>query len=115
MVEDAPEEELPPRVVETRTALRQRALLSGKLANHDGSITVDCTIKDLSETGARIVIPRGRYIPSHVFLVHSRSTLVIEAEISWTKPPQYGLKFVRSFARDASLPPELNFLNRLRV
>jgi hypothetical protein len=114
MADDAPEE-LPPRVVETRTALRQRALLSGKLANHDGSITVECTIKDISDSGARILLPRGRYIPSHVFLVHSRSPLVIEAEISWTKPPQYGLKFLRSFPRDASLPPELHFLTRLRV
>ena len=111
MVDDAPED-LPPRVVETRTSPRQRSLLSGKIASRDGSMTVTCTIKDISDTGARVTVPGGLYLPHHVFLIHSRSQMVFEAEVSWMKPPQFGLKFIRTLSRE-DLGPDLKFLMRL--
>ena len=112
---DGRPEDLPPRVVEGRVAPRQRSLLSAKLANDDGSIVMDCTIRDLSDTGARIALKSGQYVSRHVFLVHSRSGLAFEAEVTWMRPPLCGLKFLRSFPRDDSLAPELAFLKRLYV
>jgi len=111
MVDDAPED-LPPRVVETRTSPRQRSLLSGKVASRDGAMTVTCTIKDISETGARITVPGGLFLPQHIFLIHSRSPLVFEAEVSWMKAPQFGLRFIRTLSRE-DLIPDLKFLMRL--
>ena len=105
-------EELPPRVADSRIATRQRSLFAGKVASRDGSMAVACTIKDLSETGARIAIARGLISPRHVYITHSRSDWVYEAEVTWTKPPQFGLKFLRSFPRD-ELGAELNFLKTM--
>ena len=42
-----------------RKAARERVVLSGTVVFSDGSFTVPCQIKDLSETGACVVLPRG--------------------------------------------------------
>ena len=54
--------DLPPRVVNQRKAARKRTLLGGKVVYGDGQTVRDCTIRDISETGARIAIAKGEEI-----------------------------------------------------
>jgi hypothetical protein len=98
---------------QARGSDRKRALLGGKVASRDGSQVVSCTIRDLSDTGAKITVPAGIVIPTHVFLVYARSAYAHECQVSWIKPPQYGLKFINALPLDDTLPTKLNFLRRL--
>jgi hypothetical protein len=86
--------DLPPRVVDPRKQARQRMLQVGKITYSEGAISLDCTIRDLSRTGARVTIPKGQIIPTKVVLIYPRLQNAYECEIAWIRAPQYGLKFL---------------------
>src|SRR5258708_3726002 len=85
--------DLPPRVVNQRKTPRKRTLLGGKVIYGDGQQVRDCTIRDIPETGARIVMAKGQVIPTGVFLIDRRSRIAYEAPVSWIKAPDFGLTF----------------------
>jgi hypothetical protein len=101
------------RTVKPRGSERKRVLLAGKIANANGAQVVNCTIRDLSETGARVSPAGDVVIPQHCYLVVGKGGGVFEAEIAWIKLPQYGLKFERRIPLDDTLPPHLQFLKRI--
>jgi hypothetical protein len=113
MAEESRDETLPPIVAPSRGIARRRTLFAGKIAHRNGS-AIDCTIRDLSETGARIAVKAASDIPPrHCYLLHSRSDVAYEAEITWARPPQYGLRVVRTLPLDDALPEELGFLRSI--
>jgi hypothetical protein len=105
--------DLPPRVVNQRQASRKRTLLGGKVVYGDGQHVRDCTIRDLSETGARIAIPKGEVIPTRVFLIDRRTPIAYEATVSWIKAPDFGLTFLRAHSLKGDIAPELDYLKRV--
>ena len=46
-----------------RSSPRQRVLKSGKMVFAGGSFSIDCTIRNISETGARLQVPTTVGIP----------------------------------------------------
>jgi hypothetical protein len=104
---------LPPRVVNQRRAARKRTLLGGKVVYGEGTFIRDCRIRDVSDTGARIVLPAGEFIPEKVFLLESRRPVAHEAEVSWIKAPEFGLRFLKTYMLKKELPKELAFLGTL--
>jgi hypothetical protein len=105
--------DLPPRVVNQRKTPRKRTLLGGKVVFGDGQHVRDCTIRDLSETGARIAIAKGEVIPTRVFLIDRRTPIAYEATVSWIKAPDFGLTFLKTHSLKGEVPPELDYLKRL--
>jgi hypothetical protein len=103
----------PPRVVNQRRAMRKRTLLGGKVIFGDDNRMRDCTIRDISETGAKITMAKGECIPTRVFLMDRRTARVYEARVTWIKAPDFGLGFDNVYGLDGELPPELEFLNRI--
>src|SRR4030081_405905 len=88
--------DLPPRVVNQRKATRKRTLLGGKVVFGDGQQVRDCTIRDISETGARIAIAKGEVIPTRVFLIDRRTPIAYEATFLCTKLLVLALTFVKT-------------------
>jgi hypothetical protein len=105
--------DLPPRVVNQRKAPRKRTLLGGKVVYGDGQHVLDCTIRDLSETGAKIAIAKGAVIPTRVFLIDRRAPIAYEATVSWIKAPDFGLTFLKTHSLKGEVPPELDYLKRV--
>jgi hypothetical protein len=103
----------PPRVVEGRRTARKRTLLGGKVIYGDDNRVRDCTIRDISETGARIILAKGEIIPTRVFLMDRRSASAYEARVTWIKAPDFGLSFVNAYRLDSELPRELQHLKRV--
>ena len=103
----------PPPRVERRPKLRKRALLSGRISYSDGEHYFDCTIRDLSGTGARVAISRGQRIPSNVYLIEMRSGTVHEATVVWNNGREVGLNFIKSFMQVDITDPTLTYLKRL--
>ena len=52
-----------------RSSQRQRVLKTGKIIFAGGSFSIDCTIRNISETGARLQVPTTVGIPDKFTLV----------------------------------------------
>ena len=97
-------------------APRRRTYLNGKLVygeDWDRESTLDCTVRDLSEGGARVSIAECRPVPFDVYLIIVKYCIAHRARIVWTEFPARGLQFSRTFSVRAPLPGELGFLCRL--
>ena len=51
-------------MADRRPKSRRRALLGGVVVHSGGRFTIPCTIRNLSEDGARIAFKRGQMLPS---------------------------------------------------
>jgi PilZ domain-containing protein len=88
---------LGPPLADRRRHPRRRVLLAGAVCYADGSGSFSCTIRDLSEGGARITIPSGQIIPSSVFLVCLRDRVAYRARLAWNTGTEAGLAFLKSY------------------
>ena len=107
-------EELPPIVAERRVP-RRKALLGGLTVSRDGARLVECAIREISTSGARIRIAKGDAIPSNVYLIVSGKDLVHEAVIVWVGSQDIGLKFLKTYQSGDLTEPEMQSLRRLVV
>jgi hypothetical protein len=103
--------ELPP-IAEARKSPRKRVILGAKVVYNEGSYSLDCRIRDLSEAGARIVLGPGLVIPTRVVLIDTRNAIAYEAEVIWLKAPEFGLKFLSTHSLRGDLPAHLRYLKR---
>jgi hypothetical protein len=95
--------------VERRGQRRQRVLLTGKLVYPSSGYKADCTIRDMSDGGARIAIMPGA-LAEGPYLIVARHGLVHEVEVAWLTARQAGLKFVKTFdLKDPVSTPEAGF------
>jgi hypothetical protein len=97
--------------IEKRTRRRRRVLLAGKLAF--GMVASDCTIRDLTEVGAKVLAPTVAGVPDEVFLLIMREGLVVRARRVWSKPPLFGLKFLEAEDVETSAKPQAAPLRRI--
>jgi PilZ domain len=101
--------------VELRQHRRQRVLLSGLgFVPHPHS-TFDCTIKDISESGARIVIPTDAVVPRRFFLINVKNQMAYEVQIVRRKERDMGVKILRSIELTNVSSPETRQLRQLLV
>jgi hypothetical protein len=97
-----------------RGAVRHRVLMGGKVAWTDNHLSGDCTIRDLSDDGARVELS-SEALPRHPILIVTRSGLAHEARTTWTHGRMAGLKFINTYDLNAAVPPQLQHLRRLWV
>lgn len=76
---------------ERRRAGRHRALLAGKLANDDATTTIDCVIRNISDTGAMIETTTPHLIPNQLQLVQIKEGTVWDVEVIWRRGNRIGL------------------------
>lgn len=103
----------PPRVVDQRGILRRRTLLGGKVVYGDDNRVRDCTIRDISDKGARIALAKGECVPTRLYLIDRRTARAYEARVTWIKAPDFGLTFVNAYSLESDLPTNLQFLKRV--
>jgi PilZ domain-containing protein len=92
---------------------RQRTFLNGKLALRDGGFTLDCTIHDISESGAKVIMDRHAPLPVDLYLIVVKHCVAYEAKVMWMNYPARGLKFVNTYSLSQALPTHLTFLRKL--
>jgi hypothetical protein len=83
-----------PRPVERRRNQRQRALLTGKLATDQASITIDCVIRNLSAEGALVETPSPHLIPNELHLLQVREGIAWDARVIWRRGNKVGLELL---------------------
>jgi hypothetical protein len=78
-------------VDEHRTAPRRRLLKSGKILFGGGAI--DCTVRNLSETGAALEVISPVGIPEHFTLVIEADHIHVPCRLVWRKETRIGVHF----------------------
>ena len=76
-----------------RRSQRQRVLKGGKIVFANGSFSVDCTVRNLSETGARLQVPTTVAIPDRFTFVDGISGARRAARVIWRKDDLIGIAF----------------------
>jgi hypothetical protein len=89
---------------------RQRVLLSGKVVLTNG-LSPDCTIRNLTDSGAQIRVAPGQVLPDEFHLLEIRSGVAYRAKVAWRTPAATGLTF--SERLDLHQPDAPLYLRRL--
>jgi hypothetical protein len=76
-----------------RKITRRRVLKVGKIVFADGMRVIDCTIRDLSKDGARLLIGSTIGVPDNFFLYEQSTGMLYPASIVWRQPKTLGIKF----------------------
>ena len=76
-----------------RRGQRQRVLKGGKIIFANGSFTVDCTIRNLSDKGARLQVPTTVTIPDRFAFVDAHGGSRKSARVMWRKADLIGNVF----------------------
>jgi hypothetical protein len=98
--------------LERRPARRKPVLLSGIVSYDDGKVSFDCTIRDLSERGARIVVPRNSQFPGSFYLINVPGRLAYDVKVVWAGKSEVGLSVAKIHAL-TDIASDLMFLKRL--
>jgi len=84
--------------VERRNAPRQRSFLRGCVYFNNRRSAVDCMVRDLSETGARLTFADATTIPDTVELSIPQKQQTLRASVQWRKADEVGIAFVAADA-----------------
>ena len=76
-----------------RGALRHRVLKAAKIISTDNKSVIDCTIRNLSETGAQVVIERTIAMPDMFQFFMASGDTIRDAEVAWKHGDRMGVKF----------------------
>jgi len=98
---------------ERRPKPRRRALLAGLVVHSAGRFSFPCTIRDISQSGARIVFAAGSALPSQIEVINRSNGIVYHCDVIWTTTIAAGVRFTATYDMK-ELPPELDFLRRFR-
>lgn len=71
---------------------RQRTLLAGKLANADATTTIDCVIRNISDTGAMVETTSPHLLSGPLQLLQIKDGVVWDVEIVWRRGNRIGLR-----------------------
>jgi hypothetical protein len=103
----------PPPPAERRPGPRTRVLLSGIVAYGDGAYSFDCAFRNLSASGARLVMGKNIQFPSEFFLINIRDRVAYDCQLVWSKGTEVGVIFKTTIVLPAVTDPALAYLKKL--
>lgn len=100
-------------VLEHRGASRRRVFLPGLIVHGNGAFTVECTIKNLSTSGARLAVNPDSHIPERFQLLNIRDGIAYDARIVRNELTQIAVTFDASNSLAKTARPEFHTLRQL--
>jgi hypothetical protein len=88
-------------MTERRSSLRQKSFLQGRIFFNNRRTSVDCLIRDISETGAKLKFSSMIATPDVVELYIPNKDESYRAKVQWRNGDEIGV----SFGMDESAPP----------
>lgn len=76
-----------------REAQRHRTLKGGSIVVNDGFSTFDCTVRNLSESGAKLTVVSSLGIPQR-FVLAMADGRRFDCEIAWRTETEIGVRFL---------------------
>ena len=77
-----------------RRAPRKRVLYEGRVVFNNRFSIIECTVRDLSATGAKIAFPHATPLPSEVELEIFKTRQNFRARVMWSDGKTHGLMFI---------------------
>jgi hypothetical protein len=87
---------------ERRKSVRHRTLKGGRICFNDGSTSMDCVIRDISEGGAKLCFPNVVGIPSEFILAFDDGRPSRQCFSKWRKLTAMGVQFLSHRDRHGS-------------
>ena len=78
---------------------RRRTLFSGVIFNSEGAKT-ECSVSDISETGAKVRGDIVLEVGSHVEIKIIKFNILRRSEVMWDREGYYGLRFTQNLNRN---------------
>ena len=100
---------------EHRKELRRRVIFSGVIFVPATHATIDCSIKDLSDDGAKIIVHGQTLIPTNCLLINIKNRIAYEVQCVRRSGREMGVKILRSISLMEASGPEALQLRRLLV
>lgn len=98
---------------ERRGSPRHRTLLGGKLVHTNGMLSMDCVLRNMSETGARLSLPPNTGAPDHFDLIDLKHGEAFSCRVVWRKYPMIGVTFDARDPLETAESPRLRSLKSL--
>jgi len=76
-----------------RIAPRLKALLAAKISFNNGQSTLDCLIRNLSDTGAKLIVSAAVTLPECFDLIIPQKSETRRARIAWRRGEEIGVRF----------------------
>ncbi len=96
------------RGMERRRSGRRSVTLGGQLFFGLAGLSIDCVIRDLSDHGARVAVPKASWrAPKEVRLLSLREGRIYCGEVMWNRGRYLGLDFTQVVDAADTTDPEL--------
>lgn len=79
---------------DARLAARRRVLKAGLVAYNDRHLTIHCTVRDVSDTGARLKVEGSLSVPDSFELIIEVDGLEASCEVVWRSTNEVGVRFL---------------------
>jgi hypothetical protein len=86
---------------ERRRAARQKSFLRGRILFNNRRTAVDCLIRDISATGARLIFSDAVSIPDLVDIYIPQKEQTLRAHVQWRHGQEVGVAFPEAGAEPA--------------
>ena len=73
---------------------RMRTVLAARVEINNGDSTFDCTVRNLSDTGARIKVEAPHTLPETFQIYIIKSDVRYKCEIKWRTVTEVGVHFI---------------------
>lgn len=92
---------------DARMAPRRRVLKSGIAACNERRLTMSCTVRDISATGARLRTEGSMTLPDLFELIIEMDGLEADCQVVWRKANEVGVKFLAAPRKVAAKRPQV--------
>jgi len=90
---------------ETRRAPRVRTFLQARVSYGDGALSIECTVNQLSDVGARVNLASTFALPDTFDIAIPQRDIARRAKLVWRKDDQVGIEFVDGEESHPAHPP----------
>src|SRR4029450_1334666 len=76
-----------------RAAPRMRTLIAAKISFNNGQSALDCLIRNLSDTGAKLIVSAAVTLPECFDLLIPQKSVTRRVRIAWRRDEEIGVRF----------------------
>ena len=91
-------------MAERRSSARQKSFLQGRIYFNNRRSSVDCLIRDYSETGARLKFSESVAVPEAIELYIPNKEVFHRARVEWRSGNEMGISFPEEVRAPSSTP-----------
>jgi hypothetical protein len=91
------EKPAPPPLAERRSRPRKKVLFAGVIVYGEGCYAINCRIRDLTDSSARVALPGSQDLPEEFYLINMKDQTAHKARMVWRKQDEVGLALEASY------------------